>query len=110
MRRAVTVAGLVCVMAFGAAYGHHAAEGIVDAEVYEMIEALVEDTPHALIDINDLGGGMMEIAIQAPTVRSMENMIDDGLLTYFAMLDGQVTLTMEFLPRGGMAMEVEQRK
>ena len=97
-------------VAFGMAYAHHAAEGIVDEEVYEMIDALVADTPHALLDINDLGGGMMEIVIQTPTVRSMENMIDDGLLTYLAMLDGEVTLSIAFLPRGGMAMEVAQTR
>jgi hypothetical protein len=109
MRRVVTVAGLVCVMAFGVAYGHHAAQGIVDAEVYEMIDALVADTPHADLDFNEIPGGM-EIIIQTPTVRSMENMIDEGLLTYIAMLDGNVSLTMEFLPRGGMAMDVDQQK
>jgi hypothetical protein len=110
MRKLVTVAGLVCVMAVGVAYGHHAAEGIVDAEVWDMIDALVADTPHATMTLDDLGGGMMELTIRTPTVRSMENMIDDGLLTYLAMLDGQVTLTLEFLPRGGMAMDAQQRK
>jgi len=110
MRRLVTVTGLVCLMAFGVAYGHHAAEGIVDAEVWEMIDALVADTPHATMTLDDLGGGMMELTIQTPTVRSMENMIDDGLLTYLAMLDGEVTLRIEFLPRGGMAMDAQQQR
>ena len=109
MRRVVMVAGLVCVMAFGVASAHHMAEGIVDAEVYEMIDALVADTPHAELDFNEIPGGM-EIVIQVPTVMSMEKMIDDGLLTYIAMLDGDVSLTMEFLPRGGMVMDVDQQK
>ena len=108
MRRLTVVVGLACLMTLGVAYGHHAAQGMVDEEVYAMIEALVEDTPHATIDINDLGGGMVDIYVEAPTVRAMENMIDDGMFSYLAMLDGQVTLSMSFLPRGGMAMEVDQ--
>ena len=37
---------------------HHAAEGIVDEEIYAMIDAMVADTPHADLVFDDMGGGM----------------------------------------------------
>ena len=75
------------------------AEGIVDEEIYEMIDELVADTPHADLTLEDLGGGMTEITITAPSVRALEVMIDDGLLNYSSMLDGEVSATIEFSGR-----------
>jgi len=81
------------------AFGHHAAEGMVDEEVYEMIDTLLMDTPHAEMTIDDIATGMTDVTtttITTNTVTSMENMIDDGLLDYAAMLDGDVEISITF--------------
>lgn len=75
---------------------HHAAAGTVDEEVYEMIDALVADTPHASMTLPTTVGGMTETFISTRTVQSVENLIDDGLLTYGAMLDGQVDVVISY--------------
>lgn len=77
-------------------FAHHAAEGIVDEEIYEMIDTMVADTPHGELTLDDLGGGMTETTITTMTPREMENLIEDGLLTYLGMLDGDVSVTIEF--------------
>ena len=66
---------------------HHAAEGIVDEEIYAMIDAMVADTPHADLVFDDMGGGMTEIDITTP-VQDLEQMVAAGLLDAVAMLDG----------------------
>lgn len=105
MKLAVKVA-IVClvVVAAGVAVAHHMAAGIVDEDVYAMIDALVADTPHATIDFPVVPPGMTEIDITAVTVVSLERMVADGLLGYAAMLDGTVTVTMEF--DGGRDVDV----
>lgn len=78
------------------AVAHHAAAGIVDEDIYAMIDAMVADTPHGEMTLDDLGGGMTEITIGQVTVVSVERMIEDDLLTYASMLDGDVTVQIVF--------------
>ena len=89
-------------------FAHHAAEGYTDDEVYEMIEGLVADTPHADMTIADLGAGMTESTLTAPTTVSLEKMLDEGLLTYLQMLDGEVTVTIVFNDDHSVTMTVLQ--
>ena len=42
---------------------HHAAEGIVDDEIYATIDEMVADTPHGELTLDDLGGGMTEMTM-----------------------------------------------
>jgi len=37
---------------------HHPAADIVDEEIYEYINNIVADTPHASLTIDEMGGGM----------------------------------------------------
>ena len=76
------------------AAAHHMAEGTVDEEVYEMIDALVADTPHA--EMVDLPATDADRMIDADSVQFLENMIDDGLLNYVGMLDGEVSVVIDF--------------
>ena len=48
---------LVFVMTFGSAssFAHHPAADIVDADIYDMIDANVADTPHADLTFDDMG-------------------------------------------------------
>ncbi len=91
--------------------GHHPAEGIVDDEVYEMIDALVADTPHAELDPDDMGDMNVltnETTIEAPSLMSLERMIDDGLLEYAAMLDGNVTIAIDLTDSRIVVMTITQ--
>lgn len=74
---------------------HHMAEGILDEDLYAMIEAAVADTPHAELDFNTIGG-RTEILIEAGNLRAFENLVDAQLMTFVGMLDGQVSMAIEF--------------
>ena len=97
-------------MAFTAvpAFAHHMAEDIVDDDVYEMIDSLVADTPHADMTLEDIGTNMTETTLTTRTVTEMENMIDDGLLDYASMLDGQVEVRINFNDDGSTSLSVTQ--
>jgi hypothetical protein len=86
---------------------HHMAEGIVDEEIYEMIDAMVADTPHGDMTFEDLGGGMTEIGI-VTRVPDLERMVADGLMDYVAMLDGDVIMTIDFTDNRDIAIEIVQ--
>jgi len=103
---------IVACLALSAAplFAHHAAEGIVDEEVYEMIDSMIADTPHAEMTLDDIAIGMTEMTITTPNVRSLETMIDDGILTYISMLDGDVSLTIDFNDDNSVTMTVLQQE
>ena len=136
MKRLVCWAGIALVLCALPALSHHAAAGMTDEEVYEMIDALVADTPHASwtpywitpsdgsmpvstgptlsrrmsIDSSSdrLGGGVTSMTISTKTARPLESMVDAGLLTFLGMLDGDVVVTMTFTRRGGAVLLIEQ--
>ena len=95
-------------IASSAAFSHHAAEGMVDADVYEMIDTLIADTPHADMTIDDLGTGLTTVTIDTQTVTQTENMIDDGLLDYASMLDGATSVNISFNPDGTTTTTITQ--
>ena len=107
MRNLVRAAVLSMALATVPVMAHHAAADIVDADVYAMIDSLVADTPHADMTIDDLVS-QMETAIRVPSVGMMERMIDDGLLDYASMLDGEVTVAIGFNPDGSATMVITQ--
>jgi hypothetical protein len=104
----IILAGIV-MMALMAlpAYAHHPAEGIVDEEVYAMIDEMVADTPHATIEFDE-DMGTSETTITTRTPRELENLIEDGLLTYLGMLDGDVWVTIDFEDRSVVMTVVQQ--
>ena len=112
MKKLLTAALVSTAMAAFPAFGHHAAEGMVDDEVYEMIDTLLMDTPHAEMTIDDIVVGMTDVTtttITTNSVTSMENMIDDGLLDYAAMLDGEVEVVITFDSTGsGVTLSIIQ--
>ena len=89
------------------AFAHHPAEGIVDEEVYAMIDEMVADTPHATIEFDE-DMGTSETTITTRTPRELENLIEDGLLTYLGMLDGDVWVTIDFEDRSVVMTVVQQ--
>ena len=109
MRRVIPWTAIALALCALPVLAHHAAEGMTDDEVYEMIEALIIDTPHASwTPPEEMGGGLTSMTISTTTARPLESMIDDGLLTFLAMLDGEVVVTMTFERRGGVVLLVEQ--
>ena len=78
------------------AFAHHPAEDIVDPDIYAMIDALVADTPHADLVFDDDGMGQITTTITAESVGTADLLLMDGLLDDAAMLDGTVTMTIEF--------------
>lgn len=94
----------------GLAHAHHAAQGIVDDEIYEMIDTMVADTPHGEMTLEDLGSGMTAITVETRTPVEMENLIEDGLLTYAAMLDGDVTIEIVFADNRSVSLVILQQE
>ncbi len=87
-------------------HAHHAAEGIVDEDVWLMIDEMIADTPHADMVLSvDSDTGMWEMDITSPSTRSLEMVIDDGLLTFVGMLD-TTSITIEYNDDGSVAMVV----
>ena len=90
--------------------GHHAAQGVVDDEVWAMIDEMVADTPHGDMTLEDLGSGMMEATIETQSVDELERIIEDSdLLRTIAMLDGDVTVTITFAADGTTTMTILQQ-
>ncbi len=110
MKKICLLAGLIMLLGTGQAFAHHAAEGIVDEEIYEMIDTMVADTPHAELTLDDLGSGMTELTVETRTAVAMENLLEDGMLTYISMLDGEVRVEIDFESNGTVVLTVFQEE
>jgi hypothetical protein len=111
MKKLLTAALVSTAIAAFPVFGHHAAEGMVDDEVYEMIDTLLMDTPHAEMTSDDIAIGMTDVTTTTITTRSipqMENILEDGLLDYAAMLDGDVEITIGFSSDGDVTLTITQ--
>ena len=88
---------------------HHAAEGIIDDETWQMIDDMIADTPHADMTLDDLGGGGMEATIDVQSVNALETLLaDTNLLRMLETLDGDVTVTITFNEDGSVTMSILQ--
>lgn len=96
MKKFLTVLVMSIAITCMPAFAHHAADGIVDEETYEMIDDLVSDTPHADMTLEDLGSGMTEITIITDTLTALMNLIEDGLLEIISDINGDTSITIEF--------------
>ena len=56
MNNLLKVAAIASLFASATAFAHHPAADIVDPETFEMIDENVEDTPHADLTFDDMGG------------------------------------------------------
>ena len=108
MKNILRIAALATAFTAASAFAHHPAADIVDEEIYVMIDSMVADTPHADLVFADMGGGMTEITVTTRTLTSLENMIDDGLLEYASMLDGDVDVGIDFDNNGSVTMTISQ--
>ena len=92
---AITAALCFLLLITPSSFSHHMAEGMVDEEVYAMINTVVSDTPHVFLTFDEVPG-MTVTTITAEAIKFLEDMIDDGLMDYFPMLDGEVTVTIDY--------------
>lgn len=90
------------------AFAHHMAADIVDEDIYAMIDSLVADTPHAELDLEDLGSGMRVLTITTPSVDAMADLLDDGGLGYIEELDGDTFVNIELDETGAATLTVQQ--
>jgi len=107
------IIAFVILVTFGlmVAYAHHPTIDILDGEIYEMIDAMIYDTPHAEMTFDDMGDGedgMTEIVIETRSVRDLETLIDDGVLTEASLLDGEVVVEIVFEEGGSVQTTITQ--
>ena len=92
-------------------YAHHPAADIVDEEIYEMIDSMVADTPHADLTFDEMGGGMTETTITTDSSSALETLIvQDDLLEYVELLDGVVDVSISFNGDRSVTMTVNQTR
>ena len=108
MKKTLLISAILLIFNASPVLAHHPAADIVDEEIYAMIDSMVADTPHADLVFADMGGGMTEITLTTRTPTSLENMIDDGLLDYTSMLDGDVDVGIDFNDNGSVTMTITQ--
>lgn len=95
MKTTFRIALALMILAAVPVVAHHMAEGILDEELYDMIKIAVANTPHAELDFTSIGG-RTEITIEAGNLMALENLVDTELISMVGMLDGQVTMDIEF--------------
>ncbi len=93
MKKIITTFALCLALAASPVLAHHPAADIVDPEIYEMIDSMVADTPHADLVFDDEMGST---TITADSVSAAEDLIDDGLLATLSLLDEEVSVTITF--------------
>ena len=82
-------------------YAHHPTADIVDEDIYAIIDEMVSDTPHAnLVFDDDMGGDDTTTTTITGSLRSAEELVDDGLITEVSDLSGDVYMTIEFEDNG----------
>lgn len=100
-----------------ALFAHHAAEGIVDEEIYAMIDEMVADTPHADLVFDDMPPASMSadeadepviFSITFQSVKWFQYLVDRNLMLYISMLSGSVTAELVFAGNGSMELNVTQ--
>lgn len=103
----LSFAAVLCVIALAVvASAHHPAASIVDEEIYEMIDSMVADTPHGDMVFDTMGSTtMIEITGR---ITDMQQLVDADLLSYLALLDGDVSLNITFTSPRALTMTIEQ--
>ena len=110
MKKLLQAASLCLALTSASVWAHHPAADIVDADVYAMIDSLVADTPHADMVFEDMGTGTTDITVTASSLRTLETMIDDGLLDYAMTLDGSVSVSISANGDGSVSMTISQQQ
>ena len=108
MKRLTPSLFLTIALAAAPAFAHHMAADIVDEDIYAMIDSLVADTPHAALDLEDLGSGMRVLTVTTDTTDAMADFLDDGGLGYIEELDGETYIDITLDETGAATLTVQQ--
>jgi hypothetical protein len=108
LNKLLHVAASFLLLSSSVVWAHHPAADIVDPEVYAMIDSLVADTPHADLVLEDMGSNRVDMTVTANSLRTLESMIDDGLLDYALTLDGSVSVSINANGDGSVTMTISQ--
>ena len=109
MKNKIRLTTVAMLLTSGNLYAHHPAVDIVDEEIYEMIDLMVEDTPHATLTFDEMGGGLTETSITADTLSDFERLVaQEDLLEYVERLDGTVDVSLSFNDDRSVTMTVNQ--
>ena len=109
MKNKIKLTTLAMFLASSGAHAHHPAADIVDEEIYEMIDLMVEDTPHASMTFDEMGAGMTETTVTTDNLSDFETLVaQDDLLEYVEQLDGVVNVSLSFNADSSVTMTVNQ--
>ena len=108
MKKILQTGVLLVSVASMSAFAHHPAADIVDEEIYETIDTMVADTPHADLTFDSMGGDTTEISISTRSIVELNNILDDGLIDYVSMLDGNVSVTIDFTEGSRVDLNITQ--
>ncbi len=109
MKNKIRLTTVAMLLTSGNLYAHHPAVDIVDEEIYEMIDLMVEDTPHATLTFDEMGGGMAETSITTDSLSDFERLVaQEDLLEYVERLDGTVDVSLSFNDDRSVTMTVSQ--
>ena len=76
--------------------GHRSAQDLSDEQVYEKISNLVSHASEVEMDFQQMPEGGVTTTVNAPCVRRLEDLINEGLIAYASMLDGTVDIVIQF--------------
>lgn len=94
-------------MASAPAFAHHMAADIVDEDIYAMIDELVADTPHATLDLDNVGTGMTVVTVTTDDVDALSDFLDDGGLGYIEELSGSTYTDITINDDGSAVLTVQ---
>jgi hypothetical protein len=106
MKQFLTTTLVSIALSCSLAFAHHAADGIVDDEIYEQIDVLLEATPHADMTLDDLASGSTTMVIEIDDQTTYDQLMDDGLDTLINDLDGDTTVIINDTSDGGYLITV----
>jgi len=97
MKNFFKLSALALILSSTNLYAHHPAADIVDEEIYEQIDSMVSDTPHATLTFDEMGGDMTETNITTDSLDTLETLIaEQDLLEYVEFLDGVTDVSISF--------------
>lgn len=109
MKNINKLGALVVLLASTELYAHHPAAEIVDEEIYQQIDSMVSDTPHATLTFEEMGAGMTEANITTDSLSDLEDLIvSEDLFEYVELLDGVVDVSMTFNDDSSVTLTVNQ--
>lgn len=107
MKKLINTLSILFVLFSPSVFAHHPAADIVDEEIYAMIDSMVADTPHADLTFEQREDAM-DTTLTTTSIVELDNMLEDGLMTYVNMLEGDVSVTIDFNDDRSVTMTIMQ--